>query len=837
MKSTKDMKLHSAALSWRFLLRDWRAGELWLLVLSMLVAVSISTAIALFSERLQLSLGRQVAEVLGADMMIRSPGPVQESLLIEADKRGLARSTTLEFPSVVMAGDEMQLISAKAVENNYPLRGHIRAAEQPFEPDQIVDSVPQPGEAWLEPRLFPLLGVTVGDSILLGEKELTISKAITLETDRGGSFYSLSPRVLFNMADVDSTNIIQPGSRVSWKTLLAGSMIELNNFQNWAESRLDASERLVAADDSRRDLRNSVVRLRQFLGLASIAAILLAGIAVAMASRRFVERRYDNTAVMRCLGAGRKQVFYLLTGELLLVALLVAIPGVFLGWLIQAGIVSLLKDVLPAWLPEAGILPMLVGGVTGVITLAGFGLAPLLQLQSVSPLRVLRRELTPAPAASWLVYLFSLSAMTVLLWYHTGQLLMTIGLAVSSALVLLVISMGVQGLLYRLGNQPGLHIWPLHWRLGIRRIVRQRSKTSAQLLAFSLTFMAMAVVLLIRTDLLNRWQSELPKETPNYFALNIQPLEISEYKKFLNKNKITTSDLYPIVRGRLIKINGIDVREAVSKDGEHHNSINRELNLTWSEELPKDNILQSGAWWKGSGQQEISVEAELAEHLGIKLGDQLSFMVSGNKITHKVSSIRVVQWESFRPNFYIIFPPQTIDHLPATWLNSFYLPLKDRLVVNQLVREFPTMTLLDLDAVINQVRSMLEQSTIAIEIMLLALLVAGLLVMASVIESTIDERLQEGALIRSLGGTRRQLLLIQVGEFVLFGALSGLLAVSGAELCSYWLNVRVFELSWSPAFWLWLALPCSGALLVGSFGWLGVRRIIRQSPSIILKEV
>lgn len=831
------MKSHPAALSWRFLLRDWRAGELWLLVISMLVAVSISTAIALFSERLQLSLGRQVAEVLGADMMIRSPRPVQESLLLEAGKQGLDRSTTLEFPSVVMAGDEMQLISAKAVENNYPLRGHIRAAEQPFEPDRMVDTVPLPGEAWLEPRLFPLLGVAIGDSIILGEKELIISKAITLETDRGGSFYSLSPRVLFNMADVESTNIIQPGSRVSWKTLLAGSTAGLNNFQNWAKDKLDASERLVAADDSRRDLRNSVVRLKQFLGLASIAAILLAGIAVAMASRRFVERRYDNTAVMRCLGAGRKQVFYLLTGELLLVALLVAIPGIILGWLIQAGIVSLLKGVLPAWLPEAGIVPMLVGGATGVITLAGFGLAPLLQLQEVSPLRVLRRELTPVPASSWLVYLFSLSAMTILLWYHTGQLLMTLGLAVSSALVLLVISLGLQGVLYRLGNHSRLLALPLQWRLGIRRIVRQRSKTSAQLLAFSLTFMAMAIVLLIRTDLLNRWKSELPEETPNYFALNIQPSEISEYKNFLDGNKINTSGLYPIVRGRLIKINGVDVREAVSKDDGRHNSINRELNLTWSEQLPEDNILQSGAWWQEPGQQEISVEAELAENLGITLGDELSFMISGNEITHKVSSVRAVQWESFRPNFYIIFPPETIDTLPATWLNSFYLPLQDKLVVNQLVREFPTMTLLDLDAVINQVRNMLEQSTIAIEVMLLALLVAGLLVMASVIESTIDERLQEGALIRSLGGTHRQLLSIQVGEFVLFGALSGLLAASGAELSSYWLNVQIFELSWTPAFWLWFALPVAGTLLVGCFGWFGVRRVIRQSPSIILKEV
>lgn len=835
------MKSQGMGLSWRFLLRDWRSGELWLLMVSMLIAVAISTAIALFSDRLQLSLGRQVAEVLGADMMIRSPRPVQDTILQTAREQGLELSTTLEFPSVVMAGEEMQLISAKAVENNYPLRGHIRAAEQPFAPDRIVDNIPGVGEAWLEPRLFPLMGVNIGDSIILGETALTITRAITLETDRGGNFYSLSPRVLFNIADVDNTGIIQPGSRVSWKTLIAGEQKQLRDFQQWSENHLNASERLILADDSRRDLRNSVVRLKQFLGLASIAAILLAGVAVAMASRRFTERRYDSTAIMRCVGASRKQVFYLLTGELLLVALLVAIPGVIIGWLIQAGMVNLLQGVLPAWLPEPGILPMLVGGATGIITLGGFGLAPLLRLQEVSPLRVLRRELTPAPASSWLVYALSLTTMVLLLWYHTGQLMITLGLAITSAAILLFISFGVQTFLTRLGDSSGVASLSLHWRLGFRRIIRQRAKTSAQLLAFSLTFMAMAIVLVLRTDLLDRWQSELPVDTPNYFAINIQPSEIPDYRDFLSSHQINTSDLYPIVRGRLIKINDVEVREAVSKEGKGHNSINRELNLTWSDDLPEGNNLQSGSWWqkgnKNVDENGVSVESDLAEHLDIALGDELTFMISGTEITHSVSSIRIVQWESFRPNFYMIFPTGVLEDLPATWLNSFYLSPDNKLLLNQLIRQFPTITLLDLDAVISQVRNMLEQSTIAIEAMLFALLLAGLLVMASVIESSIDERLKEGALIRSLGGTRQQLLTMQIGEFILFGALSGLLAAAGTELCSYWLNTKVFELSWEPAFWLWISLPVAGALLVGTFGWLGVRRVIKQSPSTILQGV
>ena len=831
------MKAKGASLSWRFLLRDWRSGELWLLVASLLMAVAVSTAIALFSDRLQLALGRQVAEVLGADMMIRSPRPVKDAVLQEAKKQNLKLSTVLEFPSVVMAGDEMQLVSAKAVESSYPLRGYIRAADQPFGEDRVVGNTPAAGEVWLEPRLFPLLKVEIGDRILLGEAEFTIAKVITLETDRGGDFYSFSPRLLFNMEDVDKTGIIQPGSRVNWKTLLAGERKELLNFQAAVEDQLDASERLVLADDSRRDLRNSVVRLKQFLGLASMAAILLAGVAVAMASRRFTERRFDSTAVMRCLGASRRQVFNLLLGELALVALLVAIPGVFLGWWLQAGVVALLKGVLPAWLPQPGVLPMLVGGATGVITLAGFGLAPLLRLQEVSPLRVLRRELTPAPASSWLVYSFSLLAMVLLLWYHTGELLMTLGIALVSGAVLLVISIGLQALLARVGNRAGLLSLPVYWRMGLKRIVQQRSKTSAQLLAFSLTFMAMAIVLVLRTDLLDRWQDELPEETPNYFAINIQPSEVDGYRVFLEDNEIESSALYPIIRGRLTEINGVAVREAVSKEGRGHNSINRELNLTWSKEVPENNSLLEGEWWEMGSKSGLSVEEEIAGNLGIQIDDDLTFIISGYEFTQKVTSIRKVQWESFSPNFYMIFPESVLKDQPATWLNSFYLKPENKTQLNSLITEFPTMTLLDLDAVISQVRKMLAQSTIAVEAMLFALLVAGLLVMASVIESSIDERLQEGALIRSLGGTRKQLLTMQAGEFVLFGALAGLLAAAGTELCSYWLNTRVFELSWEPVLWLWISLPLVGAVVLGISGWLGVRRVIRQSPSNILKEV
>lgn len=829
--------MNNARLSLRFLLRDWRSGELWLLVLSLFMAVSVSTAIAIFSERLQLALGRQVAEVMGADMVLRSPRPLSDGVVEALNDHSLKQATVLEFPTVLMVGDEMQLVAAKAVPNNYPLRGHVRIADEPFAEDRIATITPASGEAWLEPRLFPLLNVDIGDTIQVGETKLVITKAITLETDRGGDFYSFSPRLMFNLKDVDKTGVVQPGSRVSWKQLIAGESRDLRAFQTMVEPILDSSERLSMAEDNREGLRGSVVRLKQFLGLGSLAAILLAGVAVAMSSRRFAERRFDAIAVMRCLGAEQKQVMGLLVGELVLVALLVAIPGVVLGWVLQSGVVQLLKGVLPAWLPEAGFMPMLVGGATGIITLVGFGLAPLLRLQQVTPLRVFHRDLTPAQTDTWMVYGFSLSAMMFLLWYHTGQLMMTVGMILAGALVLTLVSLGIKaclGLVHKRLLGQGLR---LQWRLGLKRLSQEQGQTSAQLLAFSLTFMAMAVVLLLRTDLLERWQQQLPEDTPNYFALNIQPSEVEDFRRFLERNDIESSQLFPIVRGRLTHINGIPAREAVSEEQRGHNSLNRELSLTWSDDYPDANKLVAGEWWQEKDEDELSVEMSIVDHLGVGMGDELTFSISGREVKAKITSLRKADWESFRPNFYMIFPEKGLQNLPATWLNSFYLPAENRLLLNDLVREFPTITLLDLDAVISQVQAMVKQSTLVVEAMLLSLLLAGLLVLASAIESSLDARLHEGALIRSLGGSRRQLVQLQVGEFVVLGGLSGVIAAAGTELCNWWLYQYVFELSWQPALWLWLILPVAGALVIGLSGWLGVRRVIRQSPMAVLSAV
>lgn len=826
-------------MSFRFLKRDWRSGELFLLVAALLVAVSISTAIAIFSDRLQLALSRQVAEVMGADMMLSGPEPLTEKLIVEAKQQGLETSTTVEFPSMLFVGEQMQMVSAKGVESNYPLRGYVRTADQPLaEEDYISEDVPQAGEAWLEPRLFSLLGINIGDKITLGYHKLTVTKAITLEMDKGSSgFMSMSPRLMFNLADLDKTKIIQPGSRVAWKVLIAGDADTLRTYNAWAENQLGLNEKITFAEDGRQDLQKSVILLRQFLGLSSIAAMLLAGIAIAMASKRFTERRFDSCAIMRCAGASRHQVLAIMLGELCLVALLVAIPGVVLGWGLQQGLVWMLRGILPAWLPDSDWLPLFVGGATGIITLIGFGLSPLLRLQDVSPLRVLKKDLVPAPAASWLTYLLSFNAVFMLLSYHLQQPLMALILAAVSGAMLMVVSLGIQSVLSLFGKEQQLRkISPL-WRLGVKRIVQQKAQSSAQLLAFTLTFMAMAVVWLLSTDLLSRWQDELPQDAPNYFAMNIQPSEVDAYHQTLDSLAIKSSHLFPIIRGRLVKINGKPTSELPKEILNEVRALHRELNMTWLEAMPDNYQIAEGEWWQAGSTFGVSVEKEIAKEIGLKIGDQITFSISGVETTQPITSLRSVEWESFQPNFFMIFPKAVLADFPATWLNSFYLAPQQRLLLNDLVAKFPSMTLIDLDVMISQVRTMLDQSVIAIQVMLAALLIAGLLVMMSVIESSIDERLREAGIVRALGGSQHQLLIMQIGEFILFGFVSGALAMAGTELVSYLLNTHVFELSWIPAYYLWVVLPLLSATVVGIAGWLGIRHTLMLPATTILKAI
>lgn len=823
-------------LALRLLGREWRSGELRVLVLALLIAVTISTAISFFTNRIERSMTSRAAEFLGADMVISSRSPLPELYASEAAQQGLQTSAQLGFSSVMATDAQMQLSSVKAVADGYPQRGELRIADQPFGEERSTQSIPAPGEVWIEPRLLNQLELQVGDTLDVGYASLRIGALVTHEPDRAGDFYSLSPSVLMNLSDLPATRIVQPGSRVTHKLLISGSEQALSAYRNWLEPELDVNQKLTTVADDNRQIGNALSRANQFLGLSSIAAVVLAGVAVALSAGRFAVRHFDASALLRCMGLSRRQVLKLFLCQLLLLGALATLAGLLLGWLVQWGLIVLLSDLLPPDLPAPGLKPLWIGAATGFTALIGFALPPLLRLGRVAPLRVLRRDLAPMPSSSWFIYGLALLALCLLMWQFTGDLKLTLSMVFGGAAAAVVMGLLAWQLLRAFAGPLGRA--GLAWRLGSGELLKQPSAAATQILAFGLIFMSMLVVIILRTELLSTWQDQLPPDSPNHFALNILPDEAEAFTTQLNSIGAVSAPLYPVTPGRLVSINEIPVREQVTKESQGERAINRDLSLTWSADLAADNHLREGQWWatETTDNPQVSIESELADSLGIKLNDQLGFVIAGQTIEARVSSIREVEWDNFTPNFYMVFSPGSLDGMPATLLTSFYLPTSERDALRQLSRAFPAMTLLEVEPILEQIRSILAQVTLAVEYVLIFVLLAGLTVLFAALQSTLDQRLYQGALLRTLGAQKSLLRRANRLEFSLLGALAGLMAVVASELATWALYRFALDLPWQPHLIYWLLTPLTAALLIGVAGAWGTRAVVNQSPMRLINR-
>ncbi|HEY6609524.1 MAG TPA: FtsX-like permease family protein, partial [Pseudomonas sp.] len=748
---------------------------------------------------------------------------------------GLAHARAVEFSSVVATDQAIQLASVKAVDEAYPLRGQLKSAERPFAAES-PGGRPAPGEAWVEARLLVALDLAIGDSIEIGRQPLRLTRVLTYEPDRAGDFYSLTPRVLINLADLDGTGVIQPGSRVSYRELWRGEPAALAAYRRTIEPGLAPNQRLQDARDGSRQIGGALDRAGHYLGLASLVAVLLAGVAVALSAARFASRRYDLSAMLRCFGLSRREALLLFGLQLLLLGLFASLAGALLGWLAQFGLFHLLGGLLPDEIPPGGLLPALVGMATGLVALAGFALPPLAALGRVPPLRVLRRDLLPLPLASWLVYACALLALALIMWWLSLDILLTLALLGGGLVACLLFGglwllalRGLRGLLANAG---------LTWRLGLGQLLRHPLAAAGQSLAFGLILLAMALAVMLRSELLDNWHAQLPEQAPNHFALNILPAEQQAFAARIAELSPQPATLYPVVPGRLIGINGEPWQTRVDKETRGDRAVRRDLSLTWSATLPQDNQLLAGQWWNGLPADHgpaVSVEAELAESLGVSVGDRLDFSIAGRNVQARVSSLRSVNWDNFQPNFFMIFEPRTLADMPTTYLTSFYLPPGSERALVELARAFPAVTLLQVDAVLAQLRSILGQVTLAVEYVLLFVLAAGLAVLFAGLQATLDERIRQGALLRALGAERGLLVRARRNEFAVLGAGSGLLAALGCEVASALLYRLVFDLSWQPHPSL-LLLPLIGALLVGGAGLLGTRRALNASPLAVLRE-
>ena len=827
------VRLFSLAI--RQLMRDARAGELRVLFFALVVAVAASTAIGYFGARLNGAMMLRATEFLGADLLLEGSSPARPEQIRSGTDLGLEHAQVVEFSSVIATDNGIQLSSIKAADSVYPLRGELKSAPAPFAPETSGGG-PKPGEAWVESRLLTALNLKIGDSIDVGMKPLTLSRVLTYEPDRAGNFYSLTPRVLINLDDLAATGVVQPGSRVSYRELWRGNARALETYRQLIKPGLAANQRIQDARDGNRQIGGALAKAERYLNMASLVAVLLAGVAVALSATRFATRRFDASALLRCLGLSRRETMVLFSLQLTVLGLLASISGAAIGWLAQLGLFALLHDLLPSDVPPGGLFPAFAGIGTGLVALAGFALPPLAALGRVPPLRVLRRDMLPIPSSTWMVYGAALAALGLIMWRLSLDLLLTFALLGGGMIAALVLGGLLLLLLKSLRRMLARASLP--WRLGLGQLLRHPLAAAGQSLAFGLILLSMTLIALLRGELLDTWQNQLPKNAPNYFALNILPADKQAFTDRLISLSAQSAPLYPVVPGRLISINGEPVQQIVSKDSAGDRAIQRDLSLTWAADLPAGNKLTAGNWWQEQIPDEVpgvSVEGKVAESLKLKLGDHMVFSVGGVNREAKVTSLREINWDNFQPNFFMIFQPGTLKDLPATYLTSFYLSAGHDQQIVDLSRSFPAVTILQVEALLEQLRSILAQVTLAVEYVLLFVLAAGMAVLFSGLQATLDERIRQGALLRALGAERQLLVKARRIEFGLLGAVSGLLAALGSEVVSLVLYRFAFDLPWHPHPWL-LLLPLIGAVLIGGAGVFGTRRALNASPLTVLRE-
>ena len=817
-------------LAWRLLLRDWRAGELKILVLALVIAVASMTSIGLFTQRIDRGMTDQAGQFLGADLLFKSPVITDDAIIKHAHKTGLETSKTIGFSSVIVANEKFQLTHIKAVDQYYPLLSQIKIANKLYGEDKPVEHGPAVGEVWLAPRLFSLLDLKLGDEIELGETYLRVSAVLKHDPGQASSFVTIAPHLLMNIQDINKTGIVKPGSRVTYSTGFAGKLKDRRKFEKWITPRLSSSQTLVGGTEGSQAINSAMDKAEQYLSLASMLSVMLSGIAIAMTANRYGQRHFDQSALMRCMGASQKTIIQIFSTQLLILGVLGSLLGCLTGYMAQEGLIILLKEFLAPELPSPGIYPLASGFVSGLVTLTGFSLPALLRLKAVSPLRVLRNDITPLPVSSLFVYGLAVSSMIVLMWWQSGQFLLT--LLVVVGVIVTVLMLFILSLLLIYISRLMLALLTGPWKTGLQQIIRNRKENQLQMLAFGLSLMILMIIFLLRTDLISRWQGQLPTDAPNHFVINIQADEVDKVQNFFAKKQIKTEGLYPMVRGRIVKINNKDVFEAVPDKTKLDNALKRDLNLSWAYQLQANNKLIDGQWWSptDAGKPVISIEKGLARRLQVGLGDSLTFNVADQSITATIKSIRSVQWDSFQPNFFVIFPESVINKFPVSYISSFYIKSSQKKILNNLIKEFPTLTVLEVDAIMQQVKSIMEQVTTAVEYVMLFVLFAGMVVLVAAMQSSMDQRINASVIMRTLGAKKSFLRRSQLSEFSLLGLFSGVLAVSGTEIIAYLLYNKVFDLDFELHLWLWLSGPLISILLILMISWLYMRKVTEQSP-------
>lgn len=817
--------------------RDWRSGELRLIGVSILIAVACLTSVAFFTDRVKRATELQASELLAADLVLVSSKKIDDIYIEQARALNLTYSLNESFRSVALKDERLELAEVKAVDGRYPIRGQLRIADALFGAESVTENVPQPGAVWLDSRLLQSLQARPGDTIGLGAATLRVTKIITYEPDRGGDLFNIAPRLLMNRADLPASRLILPGSRVQYRLLLGGEAASLEQYRQAIKNIENEHLRVDGIRDARPEIRTALERAEQFLGLAALVSVALAGLAIAMSAGRYAGRHYDHCAILRCLGLKQRQITRLYLLQLIMLGLLFSLPGCALGYLAQEGLNLLMAGMISESLPRPSLWPIFSGLAAGLVTVLAFALPQLLRLARVPPLRVLRRDLTPLPLNNYLIYALAAGALLLLSPWQSGSVRLTLYTLAGLFLTALILAVAAKFMLRLLKYlQPGLTSAARH---GLANLTRRSNQGVAQIIGIGIGMTVMLLLTLIRTDLLEGWQNRLPPQTPNYFLINIQPDQVDDLRAFLSGALGKEIKLYPMIRGRLTHINNRRLDPEAFNDPRARRLAAREFNLSYADQPQADNELISGRWWGAEAAHNpyFSVEEGIAETLGIKQGDRLRYSIGGQALTAEVLNLRRVEWDSFNVNFFVVANTEAMRGYPGAFISSFYLPGAERPLLIRLVRQFPSVTILDIDALLKQVRIIMDQVVRTVEFVFIFTLLTGLAVLFAALQTTHDERGHEAALMSALGARRRQILAGLTAEFVCLGLLTGLLSALAASAIALILAEFVFNIKAVINPVIWLVAPLSCCLIIVLAGLLGTRKALSSSPMTVLRRL
>jgi putative ABC transport system permease protein len=815
--------------------RELRSGEVLVLLAAVSLAVAALTAVGFLTDRIGKAVARQANEVLAADLRLRSQEPIPDSWRDTAEEYELQTAETNTFPSVVFAADLSALATIKAVSSSYPLRGNVRIADTLFGEQRVVDGIPARGQVWADGALLARVDADVGDRLMVGESELVVTAVLTYRPDQSIGFASLAPSLLMNIDDIPASGLIGEGSRVGYALLVAGDETAVNEFSEAIAADDAPSVRVSSREESSDRANNAADRAQRFLSLTAVISLLLSAVAVAMSARRFAHRRMDTVALMKSLGATQGFVISVALVQLMLLGVLGVIAGSIVGYAAEEILSWMLSDLIASDLPGVGPMPLILGSGSALVLLAGFALPSLIQLRNTPPLRVLRHDAMPPAPSRILVAGLSLAAVAALLYRSVGDARMLVILLGGIVIIAAALYAVGRALVATMGHfRSGVGV---AWRYGLANVARRGRDSAVQVVAFGLGLTVLLLLTIVRTDLLQGWRQTLDEDAPNHFMINIQPQELESVANIYAAAGIEVPRFVPMIRARMSTINGVSVKEREYPDPGGQWMATREANLSFAAKLSESNEVVDGEWWPEDydGPPLVSVEEEAAFETGLVVGDKMTFAIAGRELEVTIASIRKINWDSFQPNFFMVFSPGALDGMPTTYISSLRIEKEQQPVLIKLVRAHPSISVIDLDSILQQIRGIIEKASLAVQAVFVFTLLAGIAVLFAAVQSTIDERRFESAMLRALGARKRTVFSGVMAEFAALGAAAGLLASAGASILAAVVAVQLFDLPYEFNPLLWTVGVAAGVLIVCASGFVAARGAVNAPPVDVLR--